>query len=247
MSELDGKIAVVTGGASGIGLATAALFIERGAEVIVTGRRARELEEAVARLGAKAHGVCGDVSKLADLDALYAEVARKFGRIDILFANAAIAEFAPIGAVSEEHFDRLFDINVKGLLFTVQKALPLLVEGGAIILDSSNASVEGTPAFGVYSAGKAAVRSFARSWTKEFAHRRIRVNVVSPGATETPIYGKLGLTEDQVAELRAYLTTRTPLGRIGRPEEVAQAVLFLATNGYVAGADLLVDGGMSSV
>ncbi|WP_018264464.1 glucose 1-dehydrogenase [Methylosinus sp. LW4] len=247
MSELDGKIAVVTGGASGIGLATAALFIERGAEVIVTGRRARELEEAVARLGAKAHGVCGDVSKLADLDALYAEVARKFGRIDILFANAAIAEFAPIGAVSEEHFDRLFDINVKGLLFTVQKALPLLVEGGAIILDSSNASVEGTPAFGVYSAGKAAVRSFARSWTKELAHRRIRVNVVSPGATETPIYGKLGLTEDQVAELRAYLTTRTPLGRIGRPEEVAQAVLFLATNGYVAGADLLVDGGMSSV
>ncbi|MBG0810724.1 SDR family oxidoreductase [Methylosinus sp. H3A] len=247
MAELDGKIAVVTGGASGIGLATAALFVERGADVVITGRRRSDLDAAVARIGAKAHGVCGDVSKLADLDALYAEIGRAFGRIDILFANAAIAEFAPLGAISEEHFDRLFDINVKGLLFTVQKALPLMAAGGAIILDSSNASVEGTPAFGVYSAGKAAVRSFARSWTKELSPRGIRVNVVSPGATETPIYGKLGLTESEVVELRDYLKTRTPLGRIGRPEEVAQAVLFLATNGYVAGVDLLVDGGMSSV
>lgn len=247
MAELDGKIAVITGGASGIGLAAAALFIERGAEVIVTGRRASELDAAVSRLGAKAHGVAGDVSKLADLDALYAEVTRKFGRIDILFANAAIAEFAPIGAISEDHFDRLFGVNVKGLFFTVQKALPLIVDGGAIILDSSNASVEGTPAFGVYSAGKAAVRSFARTLTSELKDRRIRVNVVSPGATETPIYGKLGLSQSEVAELRDYLATRTPLGRIGRPEETAQAVLFLGANTYVAGVDLLVDGGMSSV
>ncbi len=247
MSELEGKVAVVTGGASGIGLATAALFIERGARVVVTGRRASELDAAVARLGPKAHGVAGDVSKLADLDALYAEVGRTFGRIDILFANAAIAEFAPIGAISEEHYDRLFDINVKGLFFTVQKALPLIVDGGAIILDSSNASAEGTPAFGVYSAGKAAVRSFARTLTSELKERRIRANVVSPGATETPIYGKLGLSERQVEELRDYLSTRTPLGRIGRPEEIAQAVLFLATNTYVAGVDLLADGGMSSV
>lgn len=247
MAELEGTVAVVTGGASGIGLATAALFIERGARVVVTGRRASELDAAVARLGASAHGIAGDVSKLADLDALYAEVGRTFGRIDILFANAAIAEFAPIGAISEDHFDRLFDINVKGLFFTVQKALPLIVDGGAIILDSSNASVEGTPAFGVYSAGKAAVRSFTRTLTNELKERRIRVNVVSPGATETPIYGKLGLSEREVAELRDYLSTRTPLGRIGRPEDVAQAVLFLSTNTYVAGVDLLVDGGMSSV
>lgn len=249
MARLDGKIAVITGGSSGIGLATAILFAERGADVVITGRREAELAAAVAQIGPKAHGVPGDVAKLADLDRLYAEVGRIFGRLDILFANAAIAEFAPLGAISEEHFDRLFDTNVKGLLFTVQKALPLIADGGAIILDSSNASVAGTPAFGVYSAGKAAIRSFARVWTQELRERRIRVNVVSPGATETPIYGKLGLSERQVEELRDYLAQRTPLGRFGRPEEVAQAALFLASDdsSYVAGVDLFVDGGFAAV
>ncbi|MDP2902051.1 MAG: glucose 1-dehydrogenase [Methylovulum sp.] len=249
MNKLSGKIAVVTGGNSGIGLATAKLFAKEGATVIITGRRQTELDAAVAEIGGNAIGVQGDVSKLADLDKLYGEVKTKFGRIDIVFANAGIAELAPIGMVTEEHFDKVFGINVKGLLFTVQKALPLLVDGSSIILNSSVANTAGLEGFGVYSATKAAVRSFARTWTAELKARKIRVNVVSPGLIETPIFATMGLSEAQIDEFGTNITTQVPLGRFGQPEEVAQAVLFLASSdsSYVAGVDLYVDGGMVAV
>lgn len=200
-------------------------------------------------IGAGALAVQGDVSKLADLDRLYAEVKQKFGRIDALFANAGVAETAPLGTIAEEHFDRLFDINVKGLLFSVQKALPLFSDGGAIILNSSVANVTGLPGFSVYSATKAAVRSFARTWTAELKDRGIRVNVVSPGPIETPIFDKMGLSESEKEELGAHISAQVPLGRFGRPEEIAKAVLFLASSEatYVAGVDLYVDGGMVAV
>ncbi|MGD0961765.1 MAG: glucose 1-dehydrogenase [Methylomonas sp.] len=249
MSKLSGKIAVITGANSGIGLATAKLFAKEGAAVVITGRRQAELDAAVAEIGGNAIGVQGDVSKLADLDKLYAEVKAKFGHIDIVFANAGISELSPIGAITEEHFDKVFDINVKGLLFTVQKALPLLVDGGSVILNSSVANTVGFEGFGVYSATKAAVRSFARTWTAELKARKIRVNVVSPGPIETPIFGKMGLSAEQIEAFGANTTTQVPLGRFGRPEEIAQAVLFLASSdsSYVAGVDLYVDGGMVAV
>jgi NAD(P)-dependent dehydrogenase (short-subunit alcohol dehydrogenase family) len=249
MSKLSGKIAVVTGGNSGIGLATAKLFAQEGANVVVTGRRKPEVDAAVAQIGAKAIGVQGDVAKLADLDRLYAEIKAKFGRIDILFANAGVAVPAPLDGVSEEHFDLHFDINVKGLLFTVQKALPLLSEGGAIVLNSSVVNTKGIAGFSVYSATKAAVRSFARTWTTELKDRKIRVNVVSPGPIETPIFDKMGLSEQQFQEFGAHISAQIPLGRFGRAEEIANAVLFLASNdsSYVAGVDLRVDGGMVAV
>ncbi|BBU61529.1 oxidoreductase [Methylosinus sp. C49] len=249
MGRLSGKIAVVTGGNSGIGLATAELFAKEGAQVVVTGRRKAELDAAVARIGASAVGVQGDVSSLEDLDRLYAEVKERFGRIDILFANAGVVRLAPIEAVNEAFFDHMFDINVKGLLFTVQKALPLFSEGGTIVLNSSIANTVGTPGFGVYSATKAAVRSFARTWTAELKDRKIRVNVVSPGPIETPIFDTMGLSEQQHDELAGQLETSVPLGRFGRSEEVAEAVLFLASSAssYVAGVDLYVDGGMVAV
>lgn len=249
MSKLSGKIAVITGGNSGIGLATAELFAREGARVVVTGRRKPELDAAVAKIGANAVGVQGDVAKLDDLDRLYAEVKERFGRIDILFANAGVARVTPFEAVDEAFFDELFDVNVKGLLFSVQKALPLFAGGGAIVLNSSVANTSGTPGFGVYSATKAAVRSFARTWTNELKDRDIRVNVVSPGPIETPIFGTLGLTESQIGEFDEHVKSRVPLGRFGKPEEVAEAVLFLAssTSSYVAGVDLYVDGGMVAV
>lgn len=249
MSKLSGKIAIVTGGNSGIGLATAELFVKEGAQVVITGRRAAELDAAVARIGAGAVGVQGDVSKLEDLDRLYATVKERFGRIDILFANAGIARLAPIEAVDEAFFDELFGVNVKGLLFSVQKALPLFAEGGAIVLNSSVANTSGTAGFGVYSATKAAVRSFARTWTNELKDRRIRVNVVSPGPIETPIFDTLGLPASQIDEFGEQLKSRVPLGRFGRPEEVAEAVLFLASpaSSYVAGVDLYVDGGLVAI
>ncbi len=202
MGRLSGKIAIVTGGNSGIGLATAKLFATEGAQVVITGRRKAELEAAVAQIGHGALGIQGDVSNLADLDTLYAEIKRKFGRIDVLFANAGVCDLATLGAVTEAHFDKLFDINVKGLLFTVQKALPLIVDGGAIILTSSIANTKGMAAFGVYSATKAAVRSFARTWTTELKDRKIRVNAVSPGPIETPIFGKMGLADQQTGDRR---------------------------------------------
>lgn len=249
MGKLSGKIAVVTGGNSGIGLATAELFAREGAQVVITGRRKPELDAAVAKIGANAVGVQGDVANLADLDRLYAEVKERFGRIDILFANAGVAEFSPLQAVTEEHFDKLFDTNVKGLLFSVQKALPLFVDGGAIILNSSIANTTGTPAFGVYGATKAAVRSFARTWTSDLKDRKIRVNTVSPGPIETPIFDKLGLSAQQKQEFGEQIAAEIPLGRFGQPEEIARAVLFLASSdsSYVAGVDLYVDGGAVAV
>ncbi|PPD23527.1 MAG: oxidoreductase [Methylocystis sp.] len=249
MSKLSGKIAVITGGNSGIGLATAKLFAEEGANVVIMGRRKPELDAAVAQIGAKAVGVQGDVAKLADLDRLYAQVKQRFGHIDILFANAGLVRIAPLDGVTEEHFDLQFDVNVKGLLFTVQKALPLLADGGAIVLNSSVANTRGMPGFGVYSATKAAVRSFARTWTAELKDRKIRVNAVSPGPIETPIFDKAGLPEKQIEEFGAHVSAQVPLGRFGRAEEVAKAVLFLASgdSSYVAGVDLYVDGGMTAV
>jgi NAD(P)-dependent dehydrogenase (short-subunit alcohol dehydrogenase family) len=249
MGKLSGKIAIVTGGNSGIGLATAKLFAAEGARVIITGRRKAELDAAIAEIGHGALGIQGDVSKLADLDKLYVEVKQKFGRIDVLFANAGIAEVVPLDAITEAHFDKLFNINVKGLLFTVQKALPLIVDGGAIILNSSVANTKGTAAFGVYSATKAAVRSFARTWTSELKDRKIRVNAISPGPIETPIFGKMGLADQQIEEFGANISAQIPLGRFGKAEEIAKAALFLASDdaSYVAGVDLYVDGGMVAV
>jgi NAD(P)-dependent dehydrogenase (short-subunit alcohol dehydrogenase family) len=249
MGKLEGKIAVVTGGSTGIGLATAKLFAAEGAKVVVTGRRQAELDAAIAAIGADALAVQGDVAKLDDLDRLYAAVKERFGRIDILFANAGVARLAPLEAVDEAHFDLLFDVNVKGLLFTVQKALPLLAPGGAIVLNSSVANTKGTAAFGVYSATKAAVRSFARTWTAELKDRGIRVNTISPGPIETPIFDTLGLPPEQAAEFGANISQSVPLGRFGRPEEIAAAVLFLASDAasYIAGVDLYADGGMVAV
>jgi NAD(P)-dependent dehydrogenase (short-subunit alcohol dehydrogenase family) len=249
MSKLSGKIAVITGGNSGIGLATAKLFAKEGATVIITGRRQAELDAAVAEIGGNAIGVQGDVSKLIDLDKLYAEIKAKFGHIDIVFANAGISEVSPIGYITEEHFDKVFGINVKGLLFTVQKALPLLVDGGSVILNSSVANTVGFEGIGVYSATKAAVRSFARTWTTELKARKIRVNVVSPGPVETPIINKMGLSAEQIETFSTNITSQVPLGRFALPDEIAQAVLFLASSdsSYVAGVDLYVDGGMVAV
>ena len=248
MGKLSGKIAIVTGGNSGIGLATAKLFAAEGARVVITGRRKAELEAAVAEIGHGALGIQGDVSKLADLDRLYAEVKQKFGRIDILFANAGIAELAPLDAVTEAHFDKLFDINVKGLLFTVQKALPLIVDGGAIILNLSVANTTGMAAFGVYSATKAAVRSFARTWTSELKDRKIRVNAVSPGPSRRPSSERWAWPINRSKSL-ARISPRDPLGRFGRADEIAKAALFLASDdaSYIAGVDLYVDGGMVAV
>ena len=249
MGKLSGKIAIVTGGNSGIGLATAKLFAAEGARVAITGRRKPELEAAVAEVGHGALWIHGDVSKLADLDNLFVEVKEKFGRINVLFANAGIAEVAPFDAVTEAHFDNHFNINVKGLFFTVQKALPLIVDGGSIILNSSVANTKGMAGFSVYSATKAAVRSFARSWTTELKDRKIRVNAISPGPIETPIFGKMGLPARQLEEFGANISAQVPLGRIGKAEEIAKAALFLASDdaSYVAGVDLYVDGGMVAV
>src|SRR5713226_7188298 len=203
--KLEGKVAVITGGNSGIGLATAKRFVAEGAYIFITGRRQAELDAAVKKIGENVAGVQGDVAKLADLDRLYATVKAKKGRIDILFANAGIGELAPLGAITEEHFDKTFNTNVKGLLFTVQKALPLLTDGGSIILTASTTSVKGTEAFSVYSASKAAIRSFARCWTLDLKQRNIRVNALSPGATETPGLHGLAQTEERAREIKATL------------------------------------------
>src|SRR5881396_952157 len=211
--KLEGKVAVITGGTEGIGLAAARLFVKEGAYVFITGRRQKELDEAVKAIGTNVSGVQGDVAKLADLDRLYETVFRVKGRIDIVFANAGVGEFVPFGAVTEEHFDKLFNINVRGTLFTVQKALPLLNDGGSIILNGSVASVKGTAAFGVYAASKAALRSFVRTWTSDLKDRRIRSNVVSPGPTDTPVVDGLP------AEALARIVSTVPMGRMGEPEE----------------------------
>jgi NAD(P)-dependent dehydrogenase (short-subunit alcohol dehydrogenase family) len=217
--------------------------------VVITGRRKKELDEAAAAIGRNVLAVQGDVSRLADLDRLYAAVKERRGAIDILFANAGIASSASLGAISEEHFDQLFDVNVKGLLFTVQKALPLFKDGGSIILNSSVAGRKGVGGFSVYNATKAAVRSFARTWTSDLKQRKIRVNSISPGPIETPIFGKMGLTQDQLQEFSSFLVSALPLGRTGRPEEIASVALFLASDesSYITGVDLCVDGGLAQV
>jgi NAD(P)-dependent dehydrogenase (short-subunit alcohol dehydrogenase family) len=249
MGRLAGKVAVITGANSGIGLETAKRFVEEGAQVVITGRRKDELDKAAAEIGENVVAVQGDVSHLEDLDRLYAEVKAKFGHIDILFANAGLGQVAPLGAVTEEHFDREFDVNVKGLFFSVQKALPLFKDGGSIILNSSVAGHKGIGGFSVYSATKAAVRSFARSWTSDLKDRKIRVNAISPGPIETPIFGKMGLTEEQSAEFANLIISSVPLGRVGQSEEVAAAATFLASNesSYITGIDLSVDGGQGQV
>jgi NAD(P)-dependent dehydrogenase (short-subunit alcohol dehydrogenase family) len=249
MKRLEGKVAVVTGGNSGIGLATARRFAEEGAHVFITGRRQAELDAAVKRIGRQATGVQGDVAKLTDLDRLYAAVKQQQGRIDILFANAGGGALAPLGAITEEHFDKTFGVNVKGLLFTVQKALPLFRDGGSIILNASITASKGMEAFSVYSATKAAVRSFARCWTVDLKNRRIRVNAISPGPIDTPGYKNLGLTEEQMEEFKKNVVTTVPMGRMGDPDEIAKAALFLASDdsSYVTGIELFVDGGMAQI
>src|SRR6476660_7346309 len=242
MDRLHGKVAVITGGSTGIGLAAAKLFVREGAYVFITGRRRKELDEAVKAIGSNVTGIQGDVAKLADLDRLYQAVNAK-GRIDIVFANAGVAEFVPLGSVTEEHFDKLFNINVRGTLFTVQKALALLKDGGSIILNGSVASVKGTAAFGVYAASKAAIRSFVRTWTTDLKDRRIRANVVSPGPINTPLVSR------QSADVIARIVSTIPMGRMGKPDEIAKAVLFLASDdsSFVTGIELFVDGGRAQI
>jgi NAD(P)-dependent dehydrogenase (short-subunit alcohol dehydrogenase family) len=249
MGKLEGKIALVTGGNGGIGLATAKRFVSEGAYVFITGRRNDELAAAVKEIGKNVTGVQGDVSKLADLDRLFAQIKREKGKLDIVFANAGVAKYARLGAITEELFDSIFNINVKGLLFTVQKALPLLPDGASIILNASIVGSKGLATNSVYSATKAAVRSFARTWTTDLKDRRIRVNAVSPGATDTPGARDL-LASSEVGEQRKkMIATVTPLGRIGTPDEIAKAVVFLACDdsSYVTGIELFVDGGFAQV
>jgi len=250
MKKLEGKVAVITGGSSGIGLATAKRFVDEGAHVVITGRREKELKEAAASIKTNVTTVVGDVSRLEDLDLLYAVVKEKHGHIDILFANAGAGTIAPLAAATEAHFDQTFDVNVKGVFFTVQKALPLLKDGGSIILTSSVSNVLGLPGFTAYAASKAAVRNFARGWTLELKDRKIRVNCMSPGAIDTPALATTaGLTAEQVEQAVAQFTTQIPMGRRGKPEEIAAAVTFLASDesSYITGVDLAVDGGMAQV
>jgi NAD(P)-dependent dehydrogenase (short-subunit alcohol dehydrogenase family) len=247
MGKLDGKVAVVTGGDSGIGLAAAQRLVAEGAYVFITGRRQRELDAAVAQIGQNVTAVAGDVSQLADLDRLFATVREQKGRIDILFANAGIAEGAPLGEISEEQFDRAFGINVKGALFTVQKALPLLADGASIILPASVGGSKGFADLSVYSATKAALRSFARTWTTDLKRRKIRVNAVSPGNIDTPALRVLAHTDS--AGLSERFRDQIPLGRVGQPEDIASAVAFLASDesSYITGIELFVDGGLAQV
>jgi NAD(P)-dependent dehydrogenase (short-subunit alcohol dehydrogenase family) len=250
MKKLEGKIAVITGGSSGIGLATAKRFVEEGAHVVITGRREKALAEAAAAIEENVTTVVGDVSRLDDLDRLYAVVKKKHGHVDILFANAGAGPVAPLEAASEAHFDQTFDVNVKGLFFTVQKALPLFREGGSIILTSSVSNIMGLPAFSAYAASKAAVRSFARAWTLELKDRKIRVNSMSPGPIDTPALATTtGLTPEQAEQAAAQFSSQIPMGRRGEPEEIAAAVTFLASveSSFITGIDLAVDGGMAQV
>jgi NAD(P)-dependent dehydrogenase (short-subunit alcohol dehydrogenase family) len=249
MSKHAGKISVITGGNSGIGLATAQRLANEGAYVFITGRRQSELDAAVKLIGKNVTAVQGDVSNLADLDRLYATVKQQKGRIDVLFANAGLGEFAPLGSITEAHYDKTFDVNVKGVLFTVQKALPLLVDGASVILNASIVSIKGMPAFSVYSATKAALRSFARSWTVDLKDRKIRINVVSPGPIETPAIDRLGQTIGDAAQLKVGLISGVPMGRMGTSDEIAKAVSFLASDdaSFITGIELFVDGGMAQI
>jgi len=247
--RLDGKIALVTGGNSGIGLATAKAFVDEGAYVFITGRRPSELEAARRKIGSNVTEVQGDVSNAADLDRLFAQIEREKGRLDIVFANAGIAKYAPFGSVTEDVYDSIFGTNVKGVLFTVQKALPLMPDGASIILNSSIVGTKGLPANSVYSATKAAVRSFARTWTTDLKNRRIRVNAISPGTIDTPGLGALLASSGAAAERLKAISSIVPLGRLGSAEEIAKAVVFLASDdsSYITGAELFIDGGFAQV
>jgi NAD(P)-dependent dehydrogenase (short-subunit alcohol dehydrogenase family) len=249
MGKLEGKIALITGGNGGIGLATAKQFVNEGAYVFITGRRDTELAAAVKEIGRNVTGIQGDVANLGDLDRLFAQIKREKGKLDIVFANAGVAKYAPLGSITEEFYDSIFDINVKGVLFTVQKALPLMPDGASIILNASIAGSKGLATYSVYSATKAAVRSFARTWTTDLKDRWIRVNAVSPGSIDTPAARDL-LASSEVGEKRKkMIADSVPLGRFGTPDEVAKAVVFLASDdsSYITGTELFVDGGFAQV
>ena len=247
--KLEGKIALITGGNSGIGLATAKQFVNEGAYVFITGRREAELAAAKKQIGKNVTAIQGDVSNLADLDRLFAQIKKEKGKIDIVFANAGIARYAPLGTITEDFFNSIFDINVKGVLFTVQKALPLLRDGGSIILNASIVATKGLSSNSVYSATKAAVRSFARTWTTDLKDRRIRVNAISPGPIDTPGLSELLASSETGEQRKKMISTTVPLGRFGRPEEIAKAVVFLASDdaSYITGIELFVDGGFAQV
>jgi NAD(P)-dependent dehydrogenase (short-subunit alcohol dehydrogenase family) len=248
-NKFSNKVVVVTGGSSGIGLAAAKAFSAEGASVFITGRRQEALDAAIRQIGGRVVAVRGDMSKLADIDRLYDAIQQKHAQIDVLFANAGGGEMAPLGAISEEHYQSTFDTNVKGVLFTVQKALPLLKDGASIILTSSTTSISGTPAFSVYSATKAAVRNFARNWMLDLKDRHIRVNAISPGVTDTAGLDDLFGGGDQAQGTRDYLAGLIPAGRVGQPDEIAKAVLFLASDdaSFINGIELFVDGGQAQI
>jgi len=249
MGKLEGKIALVTGGNSGIGLATAKQFVNEGAYVFITGRREPELKAAAGEIGKNVTSIQSDVSNLADLDRVFEQIKQKEGRLDILFANAGIARYARLGEITEELFDSIFDINVKGVLFTVQKALPLMPDGAAIILNASIVGSKGLSSNSVYSATKAAMRSFARTWTTDLKARRIRVNAISPGTIDTPGLSDLFASGDAGKDRLKTLQSSIPLGRVGTPDEIAKAVAFLASDdaSYITGVELFVDGGFAQV
>ncbi|MET0226288.1 MAG: SDR family oxidoreductase [Dokdonella sp.] len=246
----SGKIALVTGGSSGLGLATAQRLVQEGATVVITGRRQAELDAAVTLIGRNVSAIRGDIARQDDLDRVFETIRAQHGRLDILFANAGGGEFAPLGQITEAQFDKYFGINVKGTLFTVQKALPLMPAGAAIVINGSMVSIKGAPAFGVYAATKAALRSFARTWASDLKGRNIRVNVVAPGTIVTPAYkSELGMTDEQIEGFKAHTAEVTPLGRTGTPDEVAKAVSFLASGdaSYITGIELFVDGGQAQI
>ena len=246
MGKLEGKIGLVTGGSSGIGFATARRFVDEGAHVFITGRRESELRTAENKISRNVTGVQGDVSKVDDLDRLFAQIKREKGRLDVVFANAGIAKYARLGTITEEFYDSIFDINVKGVVFTVQKALPLLPDGASIILNSSIVGSKGLPSNSVYSATKAAIRSFARTWTTDLKDRYIRVNAISPGSIDTPGLSDLLASSETGEERKRMIEKLTPLSRLGTPDEIANAVVFLASDdrSYVTGSELFVDGGL---
>ena len=249
MGKLAGKVAVITGGNSGIGLATAQSFIEEGAQVVIVGRNVQSVNETVNQLGEKAFGVRADVAKLEDLDTLYETVQKEFGRLDILVVNAGVAPMRPIGLVDEEYFDRIYDINVKGAFFTAQKALPLLQDSGSIIFVTSVGNVKGMAPLSVYVSSKAAVRSLTRSFAAELVDRNIRVNAISPGPIATPIFGKMEIPAEVQEQFAQTIESSVPMKRSGEPDEMAKAIVFLASDdaSFILGAELVADGGMTQL